>query len=197
MFHNDILPGMNVALYLHIPFCRQRCSYCDFNTFAGLDALIRPYVAALCQELQCLRGWGDWQAKTVYLGGGTPSLLPADLLEEILAQALPTSDVEVTIEANPATVTPARLSAWRRAGVNRVSLGAQSAHAGELKLLGRLHDHAATVNAVQWARKAGFDNLSLDLIYGLPQQSVESWQQTLELSLGLRPDHLALYALSV
>lgn len=195
------------SLYLHIPFCRHRCAYCDFNTYAGLDDLMPAYVRALCREIE-LSG-GSWQefrnyklpVHTIFFGGGTPSLLPVEALNQILEQAreafnvLP--DAEVTMEANPGTVSEKYLCEARRRGVNRLSFGVQSANPEELHMLEREHSYLDAVRAVRQARRAGFDNLNLDLIFGLPEQSLESWKSTLSLILGLRPEHFSLYALTL
>lgn len=193
----------NYSLYLHIPFCTHRCGYCDFNTYAGLESLIGPYVDALVLEIA-------WPAAalgqhlpvhTVFFGGGTPSLLPSQeigrILDAIQRNFTLTTDVEITLEANPGTLTPVYLADLRSQGVNRLSLGVQSAIPEELRLLERQHDYLAVVQAVTWARRAGFDNLNLDLIFGLPGQSLFNWQHTVELGLGLQPEHFALYALTV
>ncbi len=176
------------ALYLHIPFCRQRCSYCDFNTYTTLGDLQAAYVAALATEIRQVGALaaaaGDPRpaVRTIFLGGGTPSLLSPEQLGDILAAAREAftvqPDAEITMEANPGTVS------------------------GELALLGRAHDFAAAVEAVGLARAAGFDNLNLDLIYGLPGQSVADWAQTLAAVLGLAAAepaiaHISLYCLTI
>jgi len=186
------------AIYVHIPFCRRRCAYCDFNTYAGLEDLIPAYVDALCAEIQDAP---PTQARTLYFGGGTPSLLSPDQVEAVLQAVrsrlrLP-DDAEVTLEANPGTVSLDRLRRLRTLGVNRLSLGAQSAHESELRLLGRIHTWTEAVEAVKTARAAGFPNLNLDFIYGLPGQSLARWRETLEAALRLEPEHLSLYALTV
>ncbi len=196
---NDDQP---VAVYVHIPFCRARCAYCDFNTYAGLDDLIPPYVAAVCREIAAAgERWGHLAVPTVYFGGGTPSLLPLDLLANILHTSRITfhvlRDAEVTLEANPGTVTLAYLRRLRALGFNRLSLGVQSARADELRLLGRIHTWQDVVEAVAWAREAGFTNLNLDLIFGLPGQSLAHWRETLEAALALAPEHLSLYSLTI
>lgn len=187
-----------VALYVHIPFCRSRCHYCAFNTYAGLDSLIPAYGEALRAEAQRAP---EVRAHTLYFGGGTPSLVPADLLTPLIRFlrerfALP-EDAEVTLEANPGTVDEAYLRALRAAGVNRLSLGAQSAHEDELRLLGRRHTWEETTAAVRAARAAEVAVINLDLIYGLPGQTMARWQETLEAALALAPDHLSLYALTL
>ncbi len=191
-----------VALYIHVPFCRSRCAYCDFNTYAGLDNLIPQYVKALGQEIELTRKqWSALKASTVYFGGGTPSILPlemlADLLRALHAAFHISRRAEITLEANPGTLTPAYLRRLLDLGINRLSLGIQSAHNDELRLLGRIHTWAQAVEAVNWARAAGVANLSLDLIFGLPGQTVARWRKTLEATLDLKPEHLSLYDLSV
>ncbi len=196
--------SLHVALYVHIPFCRARCAYCDFNTYAGLETLIPAYVAAVCREIEAAgEQLGHPIVPTIYFGGGTPSFLPPDLLSELFHALRFTfhvpRDAEVTLEANPGTVNPEELRGLQELGVNRLSLGVQSAHDDELRLLGRTHTWAQAVETVEAARAAGFDNLNLDFIFSLPGQTLARWQETLEAALepGLEPEHLSLYALSV
>jgi len=191
------------SLYLHIPFCTHRCAYCDFNTYAGLEALIPGYTQALCQEIEySATSLGErLPVHTIFFGGGTPSLLPvrelAGILETIRRSYDLTSDLEATLEANPGTLSLAYLTDLRALGMNRLSLGMQSANPEELRLLERQHDYEDVVQAVAWARQAGFDNLNLDLIFGLPYQSLDSWQRNLALATSLEPEHLSLYALTL
>ncbi|MBN1370554.1 MAG: radical SAM family heme chaperone HemW [Anaerolineaceae bacterium] len=191
------------SLYLHIPFCRKRCGYCDFNTFAGLEGLIPAYVQALIAEMEGLGALseGSVPVHTIFFGGGTPSLLSAEQVGAILAAARTAFRVlpgaEISLEANPGTLTLPGLKALRETGVNRLSLGVQSMHPGELALLERLHGVPEVIQAVAWAREAGFDNLNLDLIYGLPGQAVRRWRETLEFALRLKAEHLSLYALTI
>ena len=192
------------ALYLHIPFCRQRCSYCDFNTYTTLSDLQAEYVAALAAEIRQVGAAapaGRPAVHPIFFGGGTPSLLTPAQLATILGAAHEAFAVdpaaEITLEANPGTVDTAYLAAIRALGVNRLSFGVQSALPGELALLGREHDFAAAVAAVAAARAAGFDNLNLDLIYGLPGQSVADWQRTLDAVLPLNIEHISLYCLTI
>jgi oxygen-independent coproporphyrinogen-3 oxidase len=191
---------VHTGVYLHIPFCRARCSYCDFNTYVGLEALFEPYVNALLREI-ALTGDASAQAHTVFFGGGTPSLLsPAQISRLIRACQerfhLP-ADAEITVECNPGTTDQDYLLALRAAGVNRLSFGAQSANPDELQLLGRDHGWAAVEAAIADARAAGFDNVNLDLIFGLPNQSLAAWQRTLRAALDLAPDHISIYALTI
>jgi oxygen-independent coproporphyrinogen-3 oxidase len=189
------------SLYLHIPFCRHRCAYCDFNTYAGMESLIGDYTRALCREIKqaAERFPPHAGVHTLFFGGGTPSLLPLSDLGQILSAVRTgfslTHDVEITLEANPGTVSLAYLRGLRALGVNRLSMGMQSADPGDLRILEREHDFFDVVNAVKWARLAGFENLNLDLIFGLPYQTLESWQHTLNLAVGLNPDHLSVYNL--
>lgn len=191
------------SIYLHIPFCRHRCGYCDFNTYAGLEGMMADYATAMCREIELagLSAGERLPVHTVFFGGGTPSLLPAAELGRIFT-ALEAAfhlqpGAEITLEANPGTLSLAYLQDLRRLGVTRLSLGMQSANPEELRLLERQHDYSDVVQAVIWARQAGFDNLNLDLIYGLPEQAVVTWQQTLELALNLSPEHISMYALTL
>src|SRR5205823_946368 len=198
-------------LYLHVPFCRRRCTYCDFSIAVRKRIPEREYVDAVVQELrQGLtdpgREPGDSEdgLETVYFGGGTPSLLPPDALATLLTSLrdvfrLTSSRdaVEVTLEANPEDVTPDAATTWRRAGVNRVSLGAQSFDDRVLQWMHRSHDAARIAAAVQTLRDAGVDNISLDLIFALPTMLERDWARDLEQALALRPAHLSLYGLTV
>jgi oxygen-independent coproporphyrinogen-3 oxidase len=191
------------SLYLHIPFCTHRCAYCDFNTYAGLEAIIPAYTTALCREIEysaASRG-ERLPVHTLFFGGGTPSLLPiqalADILETIRRSFDLTEDLEATLEANPGTLSLPYLKDLRSIGFDRLSLGMQSASPEELRLLERQHDYEDVVQAVSWARQAGFANLNLDLIFGLPYQSLDSWQHNLTLAASLQPEHLSLYALTL
>ena len=200
-------------LYLHVPFCVRRCSYCDFSIAVRKRIPAQEYVEAVLQEVT-LRGLtdpgpepGETEAhglETLYLGGGTPSLLPPDALATLVTSlrdafgATSSRDaVEVTVEANPEDVEPEHARAWRSAGVNRVSLGAQSFDDHVLAWMHRSHDAARIGGAVRTLRDAGFDNLSLDLIFALPAELQRDWERDLELALSLGPDHLSLYGLTV
>ncbi|HRE25055.1 MAG TPA: radical SAM family heme chaperone HemW, partial [Anaerolineales bacterium] len=190
------------SLYLHIPFCQVRCAYCDFNTYAGLDDLITPYSRALAAEVEGVgEAGGRPMAHTVFFGGGTPSLLPlgdlSRVLDAIRASFHLAADAEITLEANPGTVTRDYLFGLRALGVNRLSFGVQSTHPHELRLLDRMHLFGDAAQAVSWARAAGFDDLNLDLIFALPHQTLDRWRQTVERTLALGPDHISAYALSL
>ena len=195
----DLAP---LSLYLHVPFCTVKCAYCDFNSYAGLEGLAPAWERALVEEL---RRWApavsDRPVPTVFFGGGTPSLLTGESVARILngvrdSYALQ-AEAEITLEANPESVQAERLAAYRAAGVNRVSVGVQSLDAKELHFLDRLHSAAQARAAVVLAQEAGFENVSADLIYGLPGQLMATWQRTLEGVLTWGVQHLSCYALTV
>ncbi|MCH7578337.1 MAG: radical SAM family heme chaperone HemW [Chloroflexi bacterium] len=195
-------PSGALSLYVHIPFCTLKCSYCDFNSYAGLEELVQPYVDALIAEMEL---WSQYArgrpVPTVFFGGGTPSLLPIPQVERIVSAlrdrfALE-PEAELTLEANPGTVDPDYLRALVAMGVNRLSFGVQSFHDDELAALDRIHSAAEVEEAYRWARDAGFQRINLDLIYGLPEQPMERWQASLERAISLAPDHMSLYALTV
>ena len=193
-------------LYIHVPFCVRRCSYCDFAIAVRKRIPAREYVEAVHRELQSLRSVPPAPTSpdaldTVYLGGGTPSLLGTDALAALLA-GVPAGpgaspDREVTLEANPEDVTPEAAAAWRRAGVNRVSLGAQSFDDRVLQWMHRTHDAARIGEAVRALRGAGVDNISLDLIFALPEELRRDWGRDLDRACALGPEHLSLYGLTV
>lgn len=189
------------SIYLHIPFCLHRCSYCDFNTYSGFLDLLPVYVQALCKEIEFFQTEVPLSVDTIYFGGGTPSLLSIHSFEHIFASIQKTfnlqSSLEISLEANPGTLTLDYLQALRSLGFNRLSLGMQSARVDELRLLGRQHQLEDTISASSWVRQAGFENLNLDLILGLPNQTLHDWQFSLDLALQLCPEHLSLYALSI
>jgi oxygen-independent coproporphyrinogen-3 oxidase len=193
---------MNVGLYIHIPFCRFKCTYCDFNAYAGMRSLYELYTHAVTKEISNLRPLtSSLVAGTIYFGGGTPSLLPLPLLAEILSACRASFDVpldaEISLEANPGTLDAAYLDGLRALGVNRLSLGVQSAHQSELDFFKRGHSFADAVEAVKLARAAGLHNLNVDLIYGIPEQTMPMWQETVARTLALAPDHVSMYCLTV
>lgn len=194
--------GLDWGLYVHIPFCQARCTYCDFNTITGMgEGDHRRYVEAVIRE------WAGEAMPTgpmvsVFFGGGTPSLVDPRLLGDILEavrQRVGAFDpaMEVTVETNPGTVSPEKLEVLRTIGVNRLSIGAQALQNHHLTALNRIHDVEAITDTVAMARAAGFENINLDAIYGLPGQTVMEWQETVEGLLDLHPEHLSLYALMV
>jgi oxygen-independent coproporphyrinogen-3 oxidase len=190
------------SLYIHIPFCAVRCHYCDFNTYAGLEKYYEPYTVALQKEIRRAGAeYGRSPIRTIFVGGGTPTVLPAQLLADVLdtcREAFPvTGDAEITSEANPGTVDQEHFSALRAMGVNRLSMGVQSFDDAELRWLGRIHSAEEAVAAFAAARAAGFSNINLDFISGLPDQDPGRWMRTLARAIELGPEHLSLYSLTV
>lgn len=189
----------SLGIYIHVPFCKQKCIYCDFYSLPRREDGMDAYVSALRAQLLGT-DFSGYEADTVYFGGGTPSYLGprrlAALLEAVRAACPVAPDAEITFEANPdSAADPEALSSLRRAGFNRVSLGMQSAGDGELKALGRIHTMAQVRASVEAARKAGFGNLSLDLICGLPAQDLPRWRESLAAAVSLAPEHLSCYGL--
>ena len=187
------------GLYIHIPFCRQRCSYCAFYS-STLYNIQQKYVEALCKEIALRKEYtGNQAIGTIYLGGGTPSTLTAEQLESIFGTIYShypiAPDPEVTIECNPDDLTPEFLTALRRMPVNRISMGIQSFNDAQLKRLGRRHDAAKARQAVANARAAGYDNISIDLMFALPGSNRAEWQETLDTTIALHPDHISAYNL--
>ncbi|MFN2123471.1 MAG: coproporphyrinogen-III oxidase family protein, partial [Candidatus Promineifilaceae bacterium] len=193
-----------LSLYLHIPFCRHRCSYCDFNTYTSVGELQSSYVDALEKEIFQVARLAERAGQlrpvhTLFFGGGTPSLLSEKEVRRVLSAVESafgfTAGRETTLEANPETVSLDYLTAIQDAGINRVSFGMQSANLDELALLGRTHDVNTVIQAVQQARAAGFENINLDLIYGIPAQDLQTCEESLHAALVLKPPHLSLYCL--
>ena len=194
-----------LGLYIHVPFCTVKCSYCDFNSYAGIEDMQAEWETAALAELALwVPKLSGREISTVFIGGGTPSLLPGESIERLLDAIRSglslSSDAEITLEANPESVHPERLQMYRAAGVNRISMGVQSLDSAELVFLDRIHSAQRAEAAFAEIRAAGFDNVNLDLIYGLPGQSLSSWQSTLEQVItwsGNGPDHISCYALTV
>jgi oxygen-independent coproporphyrinogen III oxidase len=195
----EVRPAPPAALYLHVPFCLRKCRYCDFYSVDLEGAPADRYVRAARAELAARRDRTAPAFRTVFVGGGTPTSLGERRLPLLLADlAGPgNSAVEFSVEANPGTVNAAVVAALAECGVNRITLGAQSFDEGELSLLGRIHTPGETVAAVQAVRRAGIDNLGLDLIYGIPAQTEDSWRASLAAALALDPEHLSCYGLSI
>ena len=192
----------NLELYLHIPFCVRKCAYCDFLSHTPEKGEIEAYVKALKEEITSYKNIFDsCQVSTIFFGGGTPSLLTAEQMKEILDGVRThfrlEDTAEITMELNPGTATRGNLIGYRSAGVNRLSIGLQSVHDKELKLLGRIHDYQTFLNTYQGAREAGFENINVDLISAIPGQSVESWEESLRTVVGLNPEHLSAYSLII
>ncbi len=200
MFVNSMtLPSL--SLYLHIPFCRHRCAYCDFNTYTSLADLQEEYADALVLEMAQVANGQRRPVHTLFFGGGTPSLMsPAAIgriLDGVRSHFVLADEAEVTMEANPGTVDLAYLTAVQQAGINRLSFGVQSVIQSELTLLEREHDFATVVDALSMARQVGLNNINLDLIYGVPGQTLASWEQSIRAVLDLNPAHLSLYCLTI
>lgn len=191
--------GAMSAVYIHIPFCVKRCCYCDFITYAGQQHLLPEYQKALLAELDFYRQAIPRPLTSLYFGGGTPSVMPTAMIASTIAKAEHlfgfSANIEITLEANPGTLSPGALSELHKAGVNRLSLGVQSFNDARLKTLGRIHDSRMAAESIADARSAGFENLSLDLIFGLPDQSFDEWKLDLNKALELEPEHLSLYSL--
>ena len=196
-----------VSLYVHIPFCHTRCHYCDFNTYAGMLPLREPYVRALLTEigmagaLTKFPGGKPRRSRTIFFGGGTPSLLSVSQVNHILDACYNNfavdEDAEITLEANPGTLSREQLVGLRAAGVNRLSMGAQSFDAELLKTLGRIHSPKDITQAVRDAQAAGFTSINVDFMFGLPGQTMRHWRETIERALDLHIEHLSLYSLII
>jgi len=196
-----------VSLYLHIPFCHTRCHYCDFNTYAGILPLREPYVRALITEVELagqlaqLTDGAPRRSRTIFFGGGTPSLLTVTQITRLLAACRKAFAVdeqaEITLEANPGTLSFEQLKGLRAAGINRLSLGSQSFDAELLHTLGRIHTPDEIVQALSNARAAGFTSINLDFMFGLPGQTMQHWKTTLDRALALHPEHFSLYSLII
>ncbi len=191
---------MTSGLYIQVPFCQTKCTYCNFHTGVFSSQLYEPYARAVCREIE-MRGREPWGAfDTVYFGGGTPSLLAPENLARIFSalRANFQCDIEeATLEADPETITREKAEAWLAAGFNRVSLGAQSFNDAELKAAGRMHRRADISAAIETLRAAGFCNLTLDLIAGLPHQTAESWRDSVESLVQLNPEHISIYIMEI
>lgn len=190
---------MKTGLYLHIPFCKQKCNYCDFASFAGCEKWMPAYVEALLTEAHSYR---SRRFETLYIGGGTPSLLPLNLLEKLIVglekQFGPVSQFqESTFEANPESLSLEKLCLLKMAGFNRLSIGLQSFDDEELKKLGRVHCVADFLHVYQAARKLGFQNINIDLIAGLPRQTLTKFQENIKAVLSLHPEHISVYGLQI
>ena len=190
-----------VGLYVHIPFCVRKCNYCDFCSFCPTDAGWREeYIDRLCREIESYSDRGI-MLDSIFFGGGTPSLLSASEFGRICASIRVsfeiTAECEFTIEANPKTIDREKLSMYRSCGVNRLSMGLQSIHENELKILGRIHNFDEFLSSYSLAREYGIDNINIDLMYGIPEQSMDSFRKTLDAVCALSPQHISLYGLII
>jgi oxygen-independent coproporphyrinogen III oxidase len=191
-----------VGIYVHVPFCSKKCNYCDFYSEQGMDSMVGDYFEALNAEIREVASKaGDVVAKTVYFGGGTPSLAQAEYIDGVLTTLRNhfqfTMDAEITLEANPGTLTHAKLDGYRKAGVNRLSIGLQAWQDRILKFLGRTHTIEDFKEAFFLSKEVGFENVSVDLIFGIPGQSMEDWKQSIEEVLALEPTHISGYSLTI
>ena len=198
----QIVPSTGMSLYIHVPFCNTKCPYCDFNTYQGIERLFTPYVKALTTEIAL---WGKVlnapSINTIFFGGGTPSYLPQGSIGEIIESVRSNFDInheaEITIEANPGDITLDSCTRLLREHVNRLSIGVQSLDNDLLTMLGRRHDAIQAIDSCKTASMAGFENISLDLMYGLPNQTIDHWKTTLENLVDLDPKHISLYSLTL
>ena len=193
----------SLGLYIHVPFCRQKCLYCDFCSVAGAESeLVEKYVSSLCRclEINSQNATG-YKVDTVYLGGGTPTVLSASQMYRVLDTCFRgysvTADAEISCECNPATGSPEYFSDIRKMGINRLSIGLQSMQDRELRALGRIHDRKGFLDTFRAVRGAGFDNVSVDIMYGIPEQTVETLEDTLKRVVDISPEHISAYCLKV
>lgn len=191
-----------LGIYIHIPFCKRKCAYCDFISFSGHQKLIEPYINSLISEIKNYKiDKENYVIKTIYFGGGTPSFIDSKYIVEILdtikAKFNILENVEITIEVNPGTVDELKLKDYYNAGINRISFGLQSTRSELLKLVGRIHSYSSFLEAYNLARKIGFKNINIDLMIGLPVQILEDVQKDLERIIELKPEHISVYSLIV
>ena len=190
-----------LELYVHIPFCVRKCQYCDFLSGPSDEETKDRYIEALLKEIRAAEHTEDYEIVSVFIGGGTPSALKAEAIASIMRtlqeQFFFCEDAEVTIEANPGTVDLEKLTIYRNVGINRLSLGLQSTDAEELKLLGRIHSYEEFLKSYEWARKAGFSNINIDLMFAIPGQTGEAWRQHLYQVAELNPEHISAYSLII
>lgn len=188
-------------LYVHIPFCIRKCAYCDFLSWNAGREEQDLYVRALCGEIRSHKGRYPYRVSSLFVGGGTPSVLEIRSLDQIMDTLADTfsfaEGAEISIEANPGTVTLEGLRAYRRMGIGRISFGLQSTQDKELRVLGRIHTYGGFLESYDLARRAGFDNINVDLMSGIPGQSIKSWRQTLSRVMGLEPEHISAYSLII
>lgn len=191
-----------LELYIHIPFCVKKCAYCDFLSGPASNQQIEEYVQALIEEIRYYKEFvKKYEVSTVFGGGGTPSLLTGEQMKALMETLRQTffirQNAEITMEANPGTVTVEKLRAYQKAGINRLSFGLQSVNNEELKILGRIHTYEEFLESYEAARKAGFQNINVDLISAIPKQTISSWEQTLQTIISLQPEHISAYSLIV
>lgn len=190
------------GIYIHIPFCKQKCTYCDFHFSTTFHAYQEKMIAAMQEEIRSRSSYLDNQLiETIYFGGGTPSILTTNelssLLEEVKSNYTVSTDVEITLEANPDDITVEHLKNWKELGINRLSIGLQSFRSEDLEWMNRAHNRDEALSCVALAQKMGFDNINVDLIYGLPNLSLEDWKQNIQTVLDLKIQHVSAYCLTV
>lgn len=200
--HENSEEKKELEIYIHIPFCVQKCAYCDFLSAPADEAVRERYIDALKEEIRQQKSFGsEYKVISIFIGGGTPSILEgaqiAEILKEIRNYFAVEADAEITIECNPGTLSDDKLSCYKKSGINRLSLGLQSADNQELKLLGRIHTYEKFLESFSLARKLGFGNLNVDLMSALPGQTKESWQETLRQVIALNPEHISAYSLII
>jgi len=189
-----------LGIYIHVPFCIGKCGYCDFNSYSGMEEIFDEYVEALKKEISLI-SYQPYEIISIFFGGGTPTILNADKLIGILDLCRDIfnlkSDAEITIEANPETLTVDKLRDLRKGGFNRISIGVQSFNDRLLKRLGRIHDSKKAYNQVLSARDAGFENISVDLMFGIPDETINDWKSDIETAIKLNPEHISAYNLTI
>ena len=194
------LENFDLGLYVHIPFCHTKCTYCDFNTYTGIENLILDFQKAICSEIKFWHSKKPYTLSSIFIGGGTPSYIDIEVLENIFSTIKKTfiisDNTEITLEINPEDVTDEKSYSWKNIGINRCSVGIQSLQDNELKIINRRHDSKKAIKSIKTLQKY-FDNISVDLIYGLPKQSLRSYINTLESIIDINPNHISSYSLQV
>ncbi|MDI6782636.1 MAG: radical SAM family heme chaperone HemW [bacterium] len=192
---------MSLGIYIHLPFCLRKCKYCDFNSYPDKLDLIDSYIATILSEIsssEALAKEDQNKISSIYFGGGTPSLVSPEHIRRLISALTPKpNEIEITLEANPGTVDLEKLKQYRQAGVNRISFGFQSFDDAVLEAMGRVHRVQDNLESYRFARDAGFDNISIDLIFGYPNQTLASWQETIKKTIELKPEHISAYGLTI
>lgn len=183
-----------IGIYIHIPFCKSKCYYCDFISYTEKNNQIEEYIKALIKEIK-KANLHQYNIKTIYIGGGTPSLIESEYIEKILSEIKPEKNTEITIEANPGTLTKQKLEHYIKIGINRLSIGLQTTDDNLLKQIGRIHNYDQFLQNYNLARSIGFKNINIDLILGLPNQTIETLKTSLKTVIKLNPEHISLYSL--
>ena len=194
------LEKFDIGLYVHIPFCHTKCTYCDFNTYTGIENLILDFQKAICSEIKFWHSKKPYTLSSIFIGGGTPSYIDIEVLENIFSTIKKTfiisDNTEITLEINPEDVNDEKSFSWKNIGINRCSVGIQSLQDNELEIINRRHDSKKAIKSIKTLQKY-FDNISVDLIYGLPKQSLRSYINTLESIIDINPNHISSYSLQV